>query len=633
MLLICPDCMTECTVDEGSVETMTCPGCGFLLHSRSQHSASLETRPAVPEPSPEEAALTRQYQEAVCELLPTPEALPRRIGRYELTRLLGEGGFAHVYRAFDSQTGREVALKIPRKDRFSSKQKLSQFLDEARVCAMLEHPGIVQVYDLDWLGDDVCFISMELCPGGSLDRLIRQAGKVTPQRAAELVADIAVAIHVAHLKGLVHRDLKPSNILFGGDGRPRIVDFGLAMPEELQLDHPGETAGTLPYMSPEQVRGESHHLDGRSDIWSLGVILYQLLTGRRPFLGNQKQMAEQILKREPKPLRQVVEDVPAELEQICLKCLSKSVSERWGTARDLADQLRSWLNASRSSSVDAVPVPVPKRASWWRTGMGRGVIATALLGGLSLLAVALPAHWRAEHDRNVLLAPEPGLSNWNMDGVAPNRQYPLLVRTPRKLAWPLRGKTASLDHNPKEAKLNIASTSMTLVELGETEAPEFRLDVEIFKNARVGLSGLFWGFVPDLKKRNHFLANAVYLTCSTNDEGWPAYHVSASQFEFVQVASGEINLVTRVELMAELVRPPRSAGDRLEVVVSRFGLRDVLWQGQPLMKIKERVNEMINQQEPLLAPWRSDGRFGVLNQDGSTLARNAHFTLLQGNRR
>jgi hypothetical protein len=376
-------------------------------------------------------------------------------------------------------------------------------------------------------------------------------------------------------------------------------------------------------------------LDGRSDIWSLGAILYQMLARRRPFLGNQKQVAEQILKREPKPPRQVVEDVPPELEQICLKCLSKSVSARWETARDLADRLRSWLRNSRGSSSDVAPAPVPKAHSWWQTSVGRGVITAGLLGGLSLLAIVLPGRRWAENAPGALMAPESGFDKWNMGDAVPYRQYPLLLRAPRKLAWPVRSEGDSLDHDPKEAKLNITSTSMTLAELGEIKASEFRLDVEIFKNAEAGSSGLFWGFAPDPnpKKKNHFVINAVFLSCFTGSSDGPSYKVIASQLRFVQAASGSLELLASYDLHAEPVAAPRPGGDRLEVVVFPHGLRSVLWNGHPLAKISERVNGIIRQQEPLPLPWQTDGRFGVLNQLGSTLARNAHFTLLQGNRR
>lgn len=639
MLLVCPECEMECTVDEASAETATCPGCGVQLHSHTEATGVLETKPGEPKPLLDAAALTRDYQEGVLDLLPTPEQLPRQLGRYRLTQLLGEGGFAHVYRAFDSELSREVALKVPRKDRFSTKQKLSQFLEEARVCAKLEHPGIVRIYDVGWLATDVCFIAMELCSGGSMDLIAKRAEKVAPQRAAELVADIAEAIHVAHLKGLVHRDLKPSNIMFGADGRPRIADFGLAMPEELQLDHPGEVAGTLPYMSPEQVRGESHLLDGRSDIWSLGAILYQLLSGRRPFLGDQRQLTEQILKREPKPLRQVAEDVPVELEHICLKCLRKPISDRWATARDLADQLRNWLNASRRSSTVAVAVPLPaplrERSGWWRTGIGQWGMATGLICAASLFALALPAGKRIEEGQveraKAGLLPLAGVyADWSMNEAIPHRQYPLLLRTPRKLAWPVPGESSSVDHSPDEAKLSITSNQLTLIELGETQTTEFKLDVDLYKNALVGKSGFFWGYHVDPENEDRSNCLAIYLNCFPGRKSAPTYAIAVSHFTFQRASSGEVGLVARQDLVSELVNSPSKSANRLVVRIGPTQLKEVEWNGHALKELAAKLTATWSSPQPPIAAYRSHGSFGLLNEFGSTLARNANFTAIKG---
>ena len=159
----------------------------------------------------------------------------------------------------------------------------------------------------------------------------------------DLLARVAEAVHPAHKQGLVHRDLKPANILVDVDGKPHVADFGLAVDEDSQLKRKGEVAGTIPYMAPEQVQGETHRLDGRTDVWALGVILYSILTGRNPFSGGMYELLDAIRYHEPKPPRQIKDTIPKELERICLKCMSKRMTDRYATALDLAEDLRLWM--------------------------------------------------------------------------------------------------------------------------------------------------------------------------------------------------------------------------------------------------------------------------------------------------
>ena len=191
-------------------------------------------------------------------------------------------------------------------------------------------------------GDCLCFVVSKYIEGTDLATGLRQQ-RLKYREAAELVATVAEALHYAHKQGLVHRDIKPGNILIGKDGKPYVVDFGLALREENVGKGP-KYAGTPLYMSPEQARGEGHRVDGRSDIFSLGVVLYELLAGRRPFRGDTlPEIMEQVTSYEPKPLRQFDEKLPKELERICHKAMSKRASERYSTAHDLAEDLRHFL--------------------------------------------------------------------------------------------------------------------------------------------------------------------------------------------------------------------------------------------------------------------------------------------------
>jgi formylglycine-generating enzyme required for sulfatase activity len=275
-----------------------------------------------------------------------PEVVPDRIGRYGSIRLLGQGGYGRVYLARDGELGRAVAIKVLRASLIESVEQIQGFLSEAQMAAGLKHPAIVTVHDAGQQEGVGPFIVMEYIEGQSLNALFH-AGRPAPDRLATLIARVADAVHYAHGAGLVHRDLKPGNILIDKAGEPHVTDFGMAVTEDLQRLKAGEIAGTPHFMAPEQVRGETHRLDGRTDLWGLGVILYLGLTGHLPFEGNTRsEVFKEILHRDPRRPRLIDPTIPPELERICLKCLSKRMTERYLSGRELAEDLRSWMAES-----------------------------------------------------------------------------------------------------------------------------------------------------------------------------------------------------------------------------------------------------------------------------------------------
>jgi serine/threonine protein kinase/formylglycine-generating enzyme required for sulfatase activity len=281
------------------------------------------------------------------------ELMPQQIGRYRVERVLGQGGYGIVYLAYDDQLQRPVAIKVPHCHLVSQPEDALAYLTEARIVANLEHPNIVPVYDIGNNEEYPVFIVSKYIAGTTLAKRIKE-NLPTRTETVDLVAMVAETLHYAHCKGLVHRDIKPGNILLESSGKPFVTDFGLALREQ-DVGKGSRYAGTPAYMSPEQACGEGHRVDGRSDIFSLGVVLYELLTGNRPFKADSRdELLAQIACVEARPPRQIDSTVPKELDRICLRALSKRASERYSTARDMAEDLRHFFGNAPDEEMTTV---------------------------------------------------------------------------------------------------------------------------------------------------------------------------------------------------------------------------------------------------------------------------------------
>lgn len=269
--------------------------------------------------------------------------------RYEIIELIGSGGMANVYKALCHRLNRYDAVKIMRDETASNTELRRRFRAESQAVAMLSHPNIVSVYDVSH-NDDVEYIVMELIDGITLKQYLQKKSVLDPSEVLDFTIQTAKALEHAHSKGIIHRDIKPQNIMLLKDGMIKVADFGIASLENTIEENNGETVGSVHYIAPEQARGEAP--DARSDIYSLGIVMYEMLTGRLPYVGNSDvEVAVKHMNTDPVNPRDIVPSIPEELERICLKAMNSNIDERYQTASEMLADLEQYKAQSLAAHV------------------------------------------------------------------------------------------------------------------------------------------------------------------------------------------------------------------------------------------------------------------------------------------
>ena len=592
--------------------------------------------------------------------------------RYRLVRVLGQGGNGVVWLANDLALERLVAVKVPRRDEHGPRQSQMDTIAEARRVAGLNIAGVVPVFDVLQLDDELAIV-FKYIDGGSLADLIRNE-RISAERAARICQQVAETLSEAHLRDVIHRDIKPGNILLDSAGNAWISDFGLAILEHEQFRDRGLEVGTLAYMPPEQLSGGAHLVDARGDIYGLGVVMFELLTGRLPFVRTDaRDYREAILLRQPRAPRSIERDVPQELERICLRCLAKDPADRYTTASDLAADLGRWLQsrasgfgpqetrsansqpAISSRDPDQLGVLKPLHVGGWKRHLALALISAFVLGtigiatvaGLNALRSATPTPAVAPSGGSVTMAqsttavptthpktavvlpsssantivPSVESSNYEADGASVTKRDSFISRLrDREIFWPGFLQQAPLRWFDDEQTLHVTSKTARLITWEPLADGNASIEIEIRQDDWRGNCGIFYGYQEERHAESSIPVarfEAVFIAREQFPGGGSRLRIRHQRLEIDRL-NGNTKPVME-HGYEDVAWPEASNFARLAIEVERGALFAARWnRGTPLTELGIPLSHTDFNGNQSSTQWKV---WGLLHEGGTTQFR------------